>query len=248
MALTISDSRFQNAKRTRSAICILLSALVILPCAIAGAYVPGKFYYQGKATEKVIGLTFDDGPGKFTLPILDLLKQHNIRATFFMEGSQVEEYPDIARQVQAAGHEIGNHTYIHFDYHKAKNAAPERLAHELAQTETSLRRALRDPNFKTRLVRMPYGYYNKTWLMPLMKDKGYALVHWSFGEDWKFSIPEDQMIHDYVVNAKPGAVFLFHDGGRHREKTLAVVTAVINLLEKDGYRFIPAEEMFPDAR
>ena len=113
----------------------------LLACATLQAYVPGKFYYQGKTQEKVIALTFDDGPGKFTLPLLDLLKQHNIRATFFMEGSQVEEYPEIAKQVVADGHEIGNHTYIHFDYHKAKNAAPERLAHELAQTEAALQRA-----------------------------------------------------------------------------------------------------------
>src|SRR5262245_49026863 len=102
------------------ALCLMVSPL--------WAYVPGKFYYQGTTKEKVIALTFDDGPGKTTVPILELLKQHGIRATFFMEGSQVEEYPEIVRQVIEAGHEVGNHTYIHFDYHKAKNAAPERLA------------------------------------------------------------------------------------------------------------------------
>src|SRR5258708_35921262 len=200
-----------------------------------GAYVPGHFYHTGKTTEKVIALTFDDGPGKFTIPILDLLKQHNIHATFFMEGSQVEGYPDIARQVVAAGHEVGNHTYIHFDYHLARNAAPQRLAHELAQTESALQRSA---GIKTKVVRMPYGYYNRSWLMPLMKEHGYALVHWSYGEDWKRLIPEDKMIRDYIANAKPGAVFLFHDGGRHREKTLAAVTAVIDPLETKGSRFI----------
>jgi peptidoglycan/xylan/chitin deacetylase (PgdA/CDA1 family) len=221
--------------------------LLAVCCSLSAyAYAPGHFYHTGKTDEKVIALTFDDGPGKFTIPILQLLKQHNIRATFFMEGSQVEEYPQIARQVQEAGHEIGNHTYIHFNYHLAKNAAPQRLAHELEQTESALRRALHNPEFKTKLVRMPYGYFNKVWLLPLMKEHGYGLVHWSFGEDWLLKKPEDQMIHDYIANAKPGAVFLFHDGGRHREKTLAVVTAVVEALEKKGYRFIPAEEMFKD--
>ena len=102
---------------------------------------PGHFYYQGKTKDKIIALTFDDGPGKFTIPILALLEQHNIHATFFMLGDQIEEFPDIARQVVAAGHEVGNHTYGHFDYHLVKNAAPERLAHELAQTEATLQRA-----------------------------------------------------------------------------------------------------------
>src|SRR5207302_5014730 len=127
--------------------------------------------------------------------------------------------------VVEAGHEVGNHTYIHFNYHLAKNAAPERLAHELAQTEAALQRAA---GVQTHIVRMPYGYYNKTWLMPLMKEHGYALVHWSFGEDWKRSILVDQMIQDYVVNAKPGAVFLFHDGGRHCEQTPVPATAALH--------------------
>src|ERR1700688_4196705 len=81
----------------------LLFAFCILLCRFAAAYVPGHFYHTGKTKEKVIALTFDDGPGKFTIPILELLKQHHIRATFFMLGDQIEEFPDIARQVVAAG-------------------------------------------------------------------------------------------------------------------------------------------------
>jgi peptidoglycan/xylan/chitin deacetylase (PgdA/CDA1 family) len=210
------------------------------------AYEAGHFYYQGKTKEKIIALTFDDGPGRYTIPLLEFLKQHNIHATFFMEGSQVEEYPAIARQVHEAGHEIGNHTYIHFDYHKQKNAAPERLTHELEQTESALRRALGDPQFHTKLVRMPYGYFNHTWLLPTLKSQGYALVHWSFGEDWLMKKSVDELIHDYESHAHPGTVFLFHDGGRHRQKTLQAVTAVVTDLEKKGYRFVSAEEMFKE--
>jgi peptidoglycan/xylan/chitin deacetylase (PgdA/CDA1 family) len=241
---------------------ILSTSHVLLPTNYAWAYVPGKFYYQGHTKEKIIALTFDDGPGKFTIPILELLKQHNIHATFFMLGDQIEEFPAIARQVLDEGHEIGNHTYEHFDYHKQKNAAPERLAHELAQTEATLRRALHDPNFKTKLVRMPYGYYNRTWLLPTLKENGYGLVHWTFGEDWmvkrkprpsdnadadtSVTLTPEVLAADYTKNAKPGAVFLFHDGGRHRERTLAALQIVIPELEKEGYRFISAKEMFPD--
>src|ERR1700719_1416409 len=86
-------------------ILILNFSFLILNCAVARAYVPGQFYHTGKTKDKIIALTFDDGPGRTTPAILELLKQHHIRATFFMLGDQVEEFPDIARQVVEAGHE-----------------------------------------------------------------------------------------------------------------------------------------------
>lgn len=219
--------------------------ICILNCANPlWAYVPGHFYHDGHTAEKVIALTFDDGPGRTTPAILDLLKQHHIQATFFMEGSQIEGFPRIAKQVVEQGHEVGNHTYNHFNFNSPKHAFPDRLVHELKQTEAALKRAA---GIQTNIVRLPYGAYgkrNRSWLLSTLKEHGYALVHWSYGEDWLRDKTTDQLIADYLAHAKPGAVFLFHDGGRHREKTLIAVTAVINALEKKGYRFITAEEMF----
>jgi peptidoglycan/xylan/chitin deacetylase (PgdA/CDA1 family) len=209
----------------------------------AWGYTPGKFYFQGHTKEKIIGLTFDDGPGRYTVPILELLKKHNIHATFFMEGDQIEGYPKIARQVVEEGHEVGNHTYTHFNFHNKKNGTPTRLVHELQQTEAALGRA---SGVHTNVVRMPFGYFNHTWLLPTLKEHGYALVHWTFGTDWLLKKPADQMIREYEANARPGAIFLFHDGGKNRAKTLEVVTAVINDLEKKGYRFVPARELLKD--
>ncbi len=222
---------------------ISLIGLLLLPQS-ALAYEGGRFYHTGNTKEKVIALTFDDGPGPFTPAVLELLKAHNIRATFFMEGSQIESYPKIAKQVIDAGHEIGNHTYNHFNYGLAKNAYPDRFVHELKQTEAALIRA---GGTQTKVVRMPHGALTKSnrhWLLPTLKEHGYALVHWSFGTDWLLKKSGEQMAKEYIAAAKPGAVFLFHDGGRRREKTLEAVTTVINTLEKDGYRFIPSEEMF----
>lgn len=241
---TNHEISFIGYLRSSAGYSLLLCVALFGLCAPTFAYVPGKFYYQGHPQDKVIALTFDDGPGRITPDLLKFLAAHHIHATFFMEGTQVEEFAPIARQVVAAGHEIGNHTYWHFDYHKLKNASPARLTHELKQTETSLRRALRDPSFHTRVVRMPYGYFNHSWLLPTLKKEGYALVHWSCDEEGHKDESVDVMAAQYEAHAKPGAVFLFHDGGRHREKSLAVVMQVVEHLEAKGYRFIPANEMF----
>jgi len=233
----------EQAKSKGAVPLVLAFCLLFFPSS-SNAYTPGRFYYQGHTKEKVIALTFDDGPGGSTPAILELLRRHGIHATFFMEGSQIEEYPKTAKEVVEEGHEVGNHTYTHFDFHKQKNAAaPEHLVHELDQTEAALGRAA---GIHTNVVRMPYGYFNHTWLLPTLKEHGYALVHWSFGEDWQMKKTADELIHDYLAHAQPGAVFLFHDGGRRRDKTVAAVTAVIDTLEKRGYRFVAAREMFKD--
>ncbi len=222
---------------------VLIVGILLVAGPQSFAYVPGHFYSFGHTKVRAIALTFDDGPGPIDPSLLKLLQDHKIRATFFMEGTQVEEYASLARQVVAAGHEIGNHTYMHFNYHRLKNASAERLVHELKQTETTLRRALKDPSFRTHIVRMPYGYMNHSWLLPALKENGYALVHWSYDKE----IPgqtADQIADQYILNARPGAVFLFHDGGRHRQKTFDAVSKVIDTLENRGYHFVSAEEMF----
>jgi peptidoglycan/xylan/chitin deacetylase (PgdA/CDA1 family) len=205
------------------------------------AYTPGKFYYQGHTKEKLIALTFDDGPGPFTPRILDLLKEHHARATFFMEGDQIPSYPQFAKAVADAGMEIGNHTWSHLDFHKVKVAPAARLQEELQKTEDAIQKY---SGITARIVRMPHGYYNRTWLLPTLKENGYALVHWTFGTDWFLKKTPEQMAAEYINNAHPGAVFLFHDGGRHRERTLAALKIMISTLEKKGYRFVAAEDLF----
>ncbi len=218
------------------------SALVYC-VSLCSAYTPGKFYYHSPTKERVIGLTFDDGPGPFTPRILQFLKEHHIHGTFFLEGDQVPSYPQFVRQVRDEGHEIGNHTFSHWDFHKVKKAPASVLTKELAQTEEAIRKALQDPQFHCQIVRMPYGYFNKSWLLSALKDQGYALVHWTFGTDWFLKKSADQMAQEYIKNASAGGIFLFHDGGKHREKTFAALQAVIPALEKKGYRFVSAQEL-----
>ena len=220
-------------------------AVVILPAHLF-AYTAGKFYYQGKTKEKVIALTFDDGPGVWTPKILDYLKARGIRATFFMEGSQVASYPDLAKQVAQAGHEVANHTYNHINFNTAKTANRDKFIQELDMTEAAIEKAA---GVKTHVLRMPhgaFGKYNRAWLLPTLQAKGYALVHWTYGTDWFLKKSAQQMADDYIHNAGPGAVFLMHDGGRHREKTFEALQIVIPALEAKGYHFVAAEDLFKE--
>jgi peptidoglycan-N-acetylglucosamine deacetylase len=211
----------------------------------AQAYVAGHYYARGPKTVKAIALTFDDGPGPSTPALLDLLSEHQAKATFFMEGTQIERYSKMVRKVRDAGHEIGNHTYFHFNYHKTKNASPPRLVHELHQAQASLRRALKDPKFDMSAARMPYGYLNKTWLLPTLRAEGYALVHWTYVHEVPREPPE-VAAGFYIKRAKPGAIFLFHDGGPRRDRMLATLRIILETLEKDGYQFVTTEDLLKD--
>ena len=130
-------SRTMNWVPTFVGVTALVSALV----SDSSAYQAGKFYYQGHTKEKIIALTFDDGPGVFTPRILDLLKEHHIRATFFMLGDQIQPYAAIAKEVAGAGHELGNHTYTHTNFNTAKTADREKFVKELDQTEAEIFKA-----------------------------------------------------------------------------------------------------------
>ena len=240
---------------------IVFSLAGVLTTSPLQAYEAGKFYYQGNTKEKVIALTFDDGPGTYTPQILDYLKAHHARATFFIEGDQVAAHPDYVRRIRDDGHEIGNHTYSHFNFHFVKDHPHDVFIKEFDKTDEAIQKALNDPAFKTKVLRMPngaYGKFNRAWLIPDLKKRGVALVHWSFGEDWLKKRPgkdaagkkidvrltSDVIAADYIRNAQPGAVFLMHDGGRHREKTFEALQVIVPALEKQGYRFVAAEDLF----
>jgi peptidoglycan/xylan/chitin deacetylase (PgdA/CDA1 family) len=243
-------SEHRAASGEQKSRCIFaLACCLLLACSLSDAYAPGKFYSQGHTKEKVIALTFDDGPGVFTPKILEYLKAHHIRATFFIEGDQVSAYPQFVREVHDAGHELGNHTFSHLNFHRVKNQPAVLFVKELESTEEALRKALSDPHFKTRVVRMPYGAYGKfdrDWLIPILQERGYALVHWSFGEDWLLQLTPQKMAADYIKNAGPGAIFLMHDGGRHREKTFEALQIIVPALEQKGYRFVAADDLLKE--
>jgi len=200
----------------------------------------GTIVYQGKlkANEKVIALTFDDGPGpKNTAQILEILKKNDIKATFFMVGEMVKYFPQIAKQVAADGHVIGNHTWHHW-YFQMNGAT---AASEIDRTADII---YKTTGQKTTLFRPPGGFLNNG-LAQYAKNQKYAVMMWSeeSGDAERRSPQVSMLVKNVLKQAKPGAIVLLHDGGGNRSKSVKALPEMIASLKAQGYRFVTIPQL-----
>lgn len=185
--------------------------------------------------EKVIALTFDDGPWENTTEqVLDILKQNSIKATFYMVGQAVQAHPEIAKKVAEAGHAIGNHTWRH-----PMNDMDELTAAE--EMGNAARLIYQTTGVRTALMRPPGGNLTGS-LVPYSQKKGYSINLWSAdSSDYYVSTP--LIIDNVLANAKPGGIVLMHDGGGDRSQTVAALPQIILSLQKQGYKFVTVPEL-----
>jgi len=200
----------------------------------------GTTIYQAKLkpTDKVVALTFDDGPGpKNTAQVLEILKKNNIKATFFMVGEMVQAFPKIAKQVADDGHVIGNHTWHHW-YRRMDTAT---AAKEIDRTADIIYKTTGE---KTTLFRPPGGYLNNG-LVAYAKNNHYAVMMWSgeSGDAERRSPQVPGMVKNVIKGTKPGGIILMHDGGGNRAKTVKALPQMIADLKAEGYRFVTIPEL-----
>ncbi|MGF2036487.1 MAG: polysaccharide deacetylase family protein [Nostoc sp. CmiVER01] len=200
----------------------------------------GTIIYQAKlkANEKVIALTFDDGPSpKNTAQILEILKKNNIKATFFMVGQMVKYFPQVAKQVAADGHVIGNHTWHHW-YFQMDGAT---ASSEIDRTADIIYKTTGE---KTTLFRPPGGFLNNG-LAQYAKNEKYAVMMWSeqSGDAERRSPQVPMLVKNVLKQAKPGAIVLLHDGGGNRSKSVKALPEMIAGLKAQGYRFVTIPQL-----
>ena len=191
-------------------------------------------FSRGPAGQPGVALTFDDGPSESTPRLLDLLAKHNVPATFFACGAQADLRPAVARQVLAAGHEIGNHTQTH---PALSFRSPAFMERELAAAQRSLAAAT---GATPRLFRPPYGI---RWpgLRGVQQRLGLTGVMWSvIGRDWV--LPAPPIARRVLAAAQPGAIICLHDGRGLQVNpditaTLQATDVIIAELADRGYRF-----------
>lgn len=180
---------------------------------------------------KTVALTFDDGPGPYTSQILNVLAQYNVKATFFMIGSMIDQHPEIARMVSQEGHAIGNHTMTH---RNLVTLGPSDMAFQILEGAKTIRWATGvDPT----TFRPPGGRYNPATLQ-FLNQHGYKLYMWSVDpRDWDNASAE-QIQHHVLNHANSGSVILLHDGGGNRKETVKALPGIISGLQQKGYTFV----------
>jgi len=193
------------------------------------------------AGQKLIALTYDDGPNDpHTGRLLDELAKQNVRATFFMIGRYAAEHPELARLVASAGHEIANHTYSHPNLIFRSGA-------QARQEFAACTRALHDAvGAHTSFFRPPFGGRRPVTLRTA-RQLGLQTVMWSVSaQDWKRNAGGIE--REVLRIVRGGDVVLMHDGshqrfGFNRSATVAATAALIPQLRDRGYRFVSVGEM-----
>ncbi len=185
--------------------------------------------------QKVIAFTFDDGPWpKSTQQILDILKDNNIKGTFFWVGSALKNQKDIAKTVVAEGHVVANHTWSHRYGKYSPGAAAEEI-------ESNAKLIEELTGIETPMFRPPGGVLDNG-LVDYVHQQNHVNVMWSVdSQDWKSS--SDKIIDNILKQAKPGGIILMHDGGGDRSATVKALPIVIKKLKEQGYTFVTIPEL-----
>ncbi|MET3320382.1 UNVERIFIED_ORG: chitin deacetylase [Peribacillus simplex] len=188
-----------------------------------------------ETNQKVVALTFDDGPSKNVNQILPLLDKYNVKATFFLIGNEIERYPEEAKKIVEAGHQIGNHTYSH---KRMVFKSSSYIKKEIEKTDKLIQNFgykgeidVRPPNGK-KLVGLPY-YLNKN-------DRD--TITWNIEPDSYYTSAADKVnyVKDHI---KPGSIILMHPMYDGTGKELQAIEGVVKLLSNEGYTFVTVNEL-----
>lgn len=187
--------------------------------------------------DKVIALTFDDGPWpNTTARVLNILKQKGVKATFFWIGEALQNYPNIAKLVVADGHAVGNHTWHHW-YHRMDEAIASREIDHTADLIYKITGA------KTSLFRPPGGILHNG-PPDYAKNHKYVVLMWSSeAQEFNRRASFQTLVRDVLKSAKSGGIVLLHDGGGNHHKTLEALPQIIDGLTKRGYRFVTVPQL-----
>src|SRR5581483_374067 len=196
---------------------------------------------RGAGTGRVVALSFDDGPGDQTEAILDLLRGHGVRATFFLVGKAIERRRELVHRLVAEGHELGNHTFSHRKLGGLTSAESERelrLTSELIERETGVRPTL---------FRPPYGLDGLD-ARSAAAALGMTTIRWSANSrDWDGSDPQT-IAARVIASSQQSSVIVLHDGGGNRESTVRALEIALPVLRAAGLELVTVSEALARSR
>jgi len=197
----------------------------------ASAVLKPAIYRGPKATSgKVVYLTFDDGPSRYTPAVLNVLKSYNAKATFFLIGSQIRTREATTRRIAREGHSVQDHTWRHPNLKRLSSI-------EISSQFTRTNRAIRQQGIRQPVCeRPPYGAFNNR-VRRVSQTLGMRTVIWSLDtNDWRR--PGASSIARRVLRGTSnGSIVLMHDGGGNRSQTVTALKTILRTLKARGYRF-----------
>ncbi|WP_051946277.1 polysaccharide deacetylase family protein [Verrucomicrobium sp. BvORR106] len=192
-------------------------------------------YSSVPMTQPYIAITFDDGPHATNTPrLLDILAERNIKATFFVVGRNVREYPAILRRIIAEGHEVGNHSWSHM---ALSTLTPDKVRQELGKTHDAV---LQAAGYQMRLMRPPYGATNLRVKQICFQEFHYPSIIWTVDPlDWKQ--PGSSVVAQHIVaGTRSGAIILAHD---IHAATIDAMPDTLDTLLAKGYHFVTVSQL-----
>jgi peptidoglycan/xylan/chitin deacetylase (PgdA/CDA1 family) len=200
---------------------------------------PGVLFYNSDASRRVIALTFDDGPHPRDTPqVLDVLAKHDVRATFFLIGQDVEKYPHLVKQIYQCGHQLALHCYRHVPFPMQSAST---LKGQLKRSRTAIANACGISPETIHDVRPPYGLFTARTLAYL-NEWGYRLIMWScIPQHWMQPIAWS--IWQVIDETIPGGIIVLHDGHGHGRKVATILDTIVPGLKDKGYSFITVSNM-----
>jgi peptidoglycan/xylan/chitin deacetylase (PgdA/CDA1 family) len=202
----------------------------------------GPFPHRGSTTDKVVALTFDDGPNEpYTSRLLDVLAEREVLATFFQVGRCAQRFPSTTRRIVEAGHVLGNHSYQHaFTGYLREPDQSEEIARaqEVLHGVAGVMPALYRPPW---LCHWP-------WVLRSIGNHGMRPVSGTFGHPLEvLQPPADWMTNFAAQLTRPGSILIFHDGreasGGDRGRTVEAVGPLTDRLQDDGYTFTTVDHL-----
>lgn len=194
-------------------------------------------FHKNQEKKNKIALTFDDGPHpRYTPQILDILDRYNVKATFFVIGKNLENYPSVLKRVYESGHEIGNHSY---DHTNEKHFDESKITFEIEKCEELICEQI---GVKPNLFRPPQGDYN-LYSEKIASQKEYSIILWSIDtRDWEHLSPNKIMsvIDRQLVG---GDIILMHDYTSGKNTTCDALEIIIPTLLSKGYEFVTVSEL-----
>ncbi|KGM45362.1 polysaccharide deacetylase family protein [Neobacillus niacini] len=189
-------------------------------------------------SQRAVAITFDDGPNAvYTPQVLEIFSKAKGKATFFMIGEQMRSHPEIVKEVAAAGHEVGNHTFTHPKLSQLNKA--ECLA-EIEQTEKLIEELTAQ---KPVIFRPPFLDYNHETLT-ILQNKGYPMIGALNFEAQDWELPGVEHILGKSREAvKNGSILIFHDGYGDRSQTIEAVRMLVSELTSQGYQLVTVSEL-----